>query len=367
MSALNINVLEGFEARFPSGEALPLKGRKTQALLACLALAPGRRQPRDTLAALLWSERGQPQARSSLRQSLTELRKALGETRDTLLIAGRDGFALDDDAIEVDALEFEQLIDDGSPTALEQAAALYRGDLLDGIEAHDPCFESWLRDERQRLRERACEALSRLLGHQEAEEPDRAIATARRLLAIDPLHEATHRALMRLYAKKGERSLALKQYQSCCNTLAAELGLAPEPETEKIAERIRTGTASAGAALDREPQRQAFQPEPLPLPDKPSIAVLPFSDISDNPEQEHIADGVTEDIITALSKIPRLFVVNRDSTSKYKDRTPDARRIGREQGVQYLLEGSVRRAGNRLRISSKLIDATTGRHVWAQR
>ena len=68
------------------------------------------------------------------------------------------------DAIEVDALEFEQLIDDGSPTALEQAAALYRGDLLDGIEAHDPCFESWLRDERQRLRERACEALSRLLG-----------------------------------------------------------------------------------------------------------------------------------------------------------------------------------------------------------
>lgn len=367
MSALYINLLGRFEARLASGEALPLKGRKTQALLACLALTPGKRHTRDELATLLWSDRGQSQARSSLRQSLTELRKALGETNGALLFAGRDGIALDDGAVEVDAPKFEHLIDDGSPGALQEAAALYRGELLEGIDIHDAAFENWLRDERQRLNERACEALSRLLDYQEKEDPEQAIATARRILALDPLREATHRRLMQLYAAKGERAVALKQYHICCNALATEIGLAPEPETQKIAEEVRTGAADAGDAIDHEPKQQASKPAPLPLPDKPSIAIMPFTNISGDSEQEHFADGMTENIITTLSNLPKLFVVNRDSTSKYKDRTFNARHVGREQGVKYLLDGSVRRSGDRLRISSKLIDTATGHHVWAQR
>ncbi len=107
--------------------------------------------------------------------------------------------------------------------------------------------------------------------------------------------------------------------------------------------------------------------QPLSLPDKPSIAVLPFDNMSNDPEQEHISDGVCEDIITALSKISKLFVVARNSTFTYKGRAVDVRQVGREQGVRYVLEGSVRRSGDRLRITAQLIDATTGNHVWAER
>jgi TolB-like protein/class 3 adenylate cyclase/Tfp pilus assembly protein PilF len=115
--------------------------------------------------------------------------------------------------------------------------------------------------------------------------------------------------------------------------------------------------------------RNAGLPEtpPLPLPDKPSIAVLPFVNMSADPEQEYLSDGIAEEIITALSKTSKLFVIARTSSFKYKSRDVDVRTISRELGIRYVLEGSVRRSGERLRITAQLIDAKTGKHVWAQR
>jgi adenylate cyclase len=107
--------------------------------------------------------------------------------------------------------------------------------------------------------------------------------------------------------------------------------------------------------------------QPLPLPDKPSIAVLPFQNMSVDPEQEYFADGMVEDIITGLSRSKSLFVIARHSTFTYKGKAVDIKQVGRELGVRYVLEGSVRKAGNRVRISGQLIDAATGAHVWADR
>src|SRR5262249_2531131 len=106
---------------------------------------------------------------------------------------------------------------------------------------------------------------------------------------------------------------------------------------------------------------------PLPLPDKPSIAVLPFQNMSGDSEQEYFADGITEDIITALSRISSLFVIARNSSFAYKNKAIDIRNIGRELGVRYVLEGSVRKAGQRLRITGQLVEAETGAHLWADR
>ena len=103
------------------------------------------------------------------------------------------------------------------------------------------------------------------------------------------------------------------------------------------------------------------------LPDKPSIAVLPFQNLSGDPEQEYFADGVVEDIITALSRIRWLFVIARNSSFTYKGRAVDVKQVGRELGVRYVLEGSVRKAANRVRITGQLIDAPTGTHLWAER
>ena len=105
----------------------------------------------------------------------------------------------------------------------------------------------------------------------------------------------------------------------------------------------------------------------LELPDKPSIAVLPFSNMSGDPDQEYFADGITEDIITALSRISGLLVIARNSTMVYKDKAVDVKQVAAEQGVRYVLEGSVRRAENRIRVTAQLIDATTGHHLWAER
>ena len=115
------------------------------------------------------------------------------------------------------------------------------------------------------------------------------------------------------------------------------------------------GTASANASV------------PLALPDKPSIAVLPFQNMSGDPEQEYFADGIVEDIITALSHFKALFVVARNSSFTYKGRAVDVKQVGRELGVRYVLEGSVRKAANRVRITGQLVDTATGAHLWADR
>jgi len=106
---------------------------------------------------------------------------------------------------------------------------------------------------------------------------------------------------------------------------------------------------------------------PLPLPDKPSIAVLPFQNLTGDILQEYFADGIVEEMITALSRFRNLFVIARNSSFAYKGRTVDVKQIGRDFGVRYVLEGSVRRVANRVRITGQLIDTSTGLHLWADR
>src|SRR6266446_6896612 len=119
--------------------------------------------------------------------------------------------------------------------------------------------------------------------------------------------------------------------------------------------------------LPAEPLRSALgAATPLSLPDKPSIAVLPFQNISGDPEQEYFADGIVEDIITALSHFKTLFVIARNSSFTYKGKPVDIKQVGRELGVRYVLEGSIRKAGGKVRISGQLIDAATGAHLWAE-
>jgi TolB-like protein len=368
MAALKISLFGGFEALNASGEPLVLAGRKMQALLALLAMMPGVPQPREKLTALLWGDRAEEQARGSLRQALAELRRALDGVEPMPLVTDRDSVFLDARAVEVDVTAFENAIAESGPDALARAAALYGGDLLDGFTAAEPEFEEWLRDERVRLGGLAGDAFSRLLNHQTSVgDTEAAIATARRLLALDPLREPVHRTLMRLYAEKGDRIMAVRQYQACRDVLKDELGLEPEAETERLAAKIRSGAVAAGEADEPATADEPSAAKPLPLPDKPSIAVLPFQNLSGDPEQEYFSDGITEDIITELSRFGSLFVIARNSSFTFKGEMIDVSDVGRKLGVQYVVEGSVRKAGNRVRVTAQLVEAATGKHVWAER
>ena len=131
--------------------------------------------------------------------------------------------------------------------------------------------------------------------------------------------------------------------------------------------RVYTATLKPGEAIPQ-PESVARPEEPtLQLPDKPSIAVLPFENMSGDPEQAYFADGMAEELITALSRFRWFFVIARNSSFTYKGRAVDVRQVGQELGVRYVLEGSVRKAGNRIRVTAQLIDARTGNHIWAER
>ncbi|WP_430650153.1 tetratricopeptide repeat protein, partial [Bradyrhizobium lablabi] len=135
---------------------------------------------------------------------------------------------------------------------------------------------------------------------------------------------------------------------------------------KNIAEPMRVWRVPYGRAVPAVPNRWPVD-ETLALPNKPSIAVLPFTNMSGDPEQDYFADGMAEDIITALSHFKALFVIARNSSFIYKRRAVDVKQVGRELGVRYVLEGSVRKAANRVRITGQLVDTATGAHLWADR
>jgi adenylate cyclase len=146
-----------------------------------------------------------------------------------------------------------------------------------------------------------------------------------------------------------------------------KLDLAFEDLGERALKNIARPVRVYRIRADRAGETTVGAQPALALPDKPSVAVLPFTNMGADPEQEFFADGIAEDVITALSRYPSLFVIARNSCFTYKGRAVDVKQVGRELGVRYVLEGSLRKSGNRIRVSAQLVEADTGNHVWAER
>jgi DNA-binding SARP family transcriptional activator len=267
MPDLTLTLLGGFRAQH-ADQPLTLS-KKAQGLVAYLALTPGHSQTRARLAGLLWGDRGEEQARNSLRQTLFEIRRALGPAGERCLSVEHEQVALDGGNLAVDVLELERLAGADTLEGLEEAAARYGGELLAGLVVKDPAFELWLDGQRERLRELGLRVLNTLLARQAAAgQTERAIETALRVLALDPLQEAAHRALMRLYAAQGRGAAALRRYQACVETLWRELRVEPEAETKQLyreilALRSTQGPAPGRAARSVPPQNEAVIHPPL--------------------------------------------------------------------------------------------------------
>ena len=171
-------------------------------------------------------------------------------------------------------------------------------------------------------------------------------------------------------AEPGGICISSSAYDQVRGKVAVEFADLGEQRLKNIERPVRVYTVKPKVFPEMVAPPLGPRPEPstpLPLPDKPSIAVLPFQNMSGDLEQEYFADGIVEDIITALSRFKSLFVIARNSSFAYKGRAPDVRQVGRDLGVRYVLEGSVRKASNRLRITAQLIDAQSGAHIWADR
>lgn len=353
-------IMGGFRLQTASGALLPLSGRKGPALLSYLALSPGRTATRDKLASLLWGDKDEAHARNSLRQLLSRLRVETGAAEMNLFTASPHAVTFSPE-IEVDVLTFHELAASASTEDMTRASDLYRGPLLDGFFSGAPAFDDWAAVQRGLLAEKAIglnDALARSL-------PDTdALSFANRLLTLDPLRESSHYLKMKLHMARGEPTLALRQYALCKEVLWQELEVTPSEDVEALHREIcRHQDAEPSKGADAEPAFRRGWVDPA----KQSVLVLPFLNMSGDPSQEFLADGITEDIIIELGRCPHLFVVSRNSSFYFKERSSLAQEIAGEIGVTYMVEGSIRVFGKRIRINSQLVEAATGRQVWGER
>src|SRR6185437_2491429 len=229
---VRLRLIGQMEAWTVAGENVLPPGRKTRALLAVIAMASPRPALRGRLAELLWSRRPEEQARASLRQEIHRLLECLAPSGTEVIQVTRDHLTLKPGLVWVDVDELMR-----ATTTQPAPLSLLDGDLLEDLDGIDPNFDAWLTTERERLRDRARSVAEALL--REQVEPEAAIPAAQRLLQIDRAHEGAWRALMRAYAARGERGMAIQAYDRCRAVLADMLDAAPSAETQKLLADIR--------------------------------------------------------------------------------------------------------------------------------
>ena len=268
----------------------------------------------------------------------------------------------------VDVHAFHKGVDKDDRNGWIAAAHAYQGELLAGVQAPDN-VEQFLAPHRQSLSDQAqwlAEHLS-MADAADGEALDAAQGLADRLLRFNPASEEAHRALIRIHLVRGRTNVALRQFEHCKAVLRQELCAEPEIETRRLVESIQ----SAGVERPEKVQRAvvgtiAAYPAPNRTTTQPTIAIMPFDNLGDESD-EYFADGVVEEITSALSRIRDFFVIARQSAFTFKGRFVDVRTVGQALGVAYVVEGTVRRSGDRLRISVQLVDAVTRTQLWSDR
>ena len=341
------------------GEAVPALPRKAGALLAYLARRPGVAVPRETLATLLWADSGDEQARGSLRQALSAIRRGLGAGAEAI---GADGASvtLRPEHCDLDVRAFEA----GAEADPGRALDTYGGPFLEGFGPVSPEFDRWAEAERGHLEALYSAALLKETDRADAEgRIDDMAALAARLLVIDPLQEHVHRRLIRAQFRAGRHDAALRQFNELTRVLSAELGVTPEKPTLDLVAEIRAARAGRGAVA----LRPAAVPDAPEIPDRPSVAVLPFRALSAGDEARFFGEGIAEDVIIELSRNKSLMTVARQSSFRFSEEEAGPEEIGRKLGVRFLLGGSVRIAGDRARVAAHLVRSDSGREIWAER
>ena len=297
----------------------------------------------------------------SLRHALSELNGLFNRQHPNLIEIDREGVRLNTALCWIDVLaapdQPERLLDD-----------------MDGISA---AFDQWLASERAQFDDRRRENLEQEIERLAKKNAplQLQIATARKLIAFEPTHEVAVRSLMKALVKSGDRAQAIREYERCREALQTTLDFPPSKETEDLYQAVRMLAANRIRAVATEP-RGAEPRESAALPSaggrgetpdlkhQPSIAVLPFVDLANGKLPAGIADGLVEDLIQVLSRVPNFFVISRLSTLAFRDQVRPPREIGEVLGVKYVLSGSIRLGAHRMRVTAELTETGSGAALW---
>ena len=351
----------------PTGERLLPKAKKTKALFAYLCLARGESVARAHLGDMIWDRSGEAQGLDALRHALLQLNKVkagwyLERDRHTVRLDTRDCW--------IDAFEVPDRADR----------------LLDDLHGVSASFDQWLLGERARFETRWQTKLERQLNDLIAHDapPAQRASAARALLAAVPMHEVGVRSLMKAFVDMDERAEAIREFERHRHLVEAN-DLPLSQQTVALYQMIRTAPAiqlaqlTSGSTQKANPRDQAAVRQQAnstesgttadapARPFEPSIAVLPFRNLSGAKGRDYIVEGLTEDLVEALSRVPGLFVVSRLSAAMFKRQDRPAQEIGAALGVRYLLSGTVRIIDNRVRLVVELAEADTGRGLWRDR
>lgn len=356
VAVLEIRVLGSLELVRNGAPATLVASRKTRALLAYLALT---RRPhrREQLCEMFWDVPDDP--RGALRWSLSKIRPLVDEPGLPRLLADRQTVELGTEGLTVDFFSAAGCVN--AQTAgidgLMTTAAAFRGPLLADLELPEiNGFHSWLLGLREDARRLQTTILRRLTERLSAT-PQEALPYARELVRVDPFDESAWALLIDSLASAGRIGEIRQQYEAGLRSLR-EVGGGAGP--------LLQAWRSAQTSIARSPGRETT-PSERPAASRASIVVLPFANLSNDPEQQYFADGIAGNLTTDLSRIPDMLVISRNTSFTYRNKPIDTKQIGHELGVRYLLEGDVQRSGNQVRVTAQLIDAETDVHLWAER
>ena len=392
-----IYLIGAMRAVAPGGSDFLPRGRKTRGLLAFLCLAGGARVSRNRLVGLLWDQSADANGRMSLRQSLSELNGIVNRHVPGLVEIGRDKVRIDLGKCWVDALAILGASTDSASDS-SNLAQLQSERILEDLDGITPTFDQWLKAERTRFEDRVRKILEAELERlsEQAAEPEVRAAAARRLVNFEPTHEGAVRSLIKAFTEMGDRAQAIREFERCRQALLSAFGVPPSKETTAIYEAVRIESSRGGSAVIDEgspggerseavearmltpaPVRWEIrkQSDPVAAPAdslgerrrEPSIAVLPFRNLTGDPAHHFIAEGLVEDLIEALSRIPNFFVISRLSTLAFRDQDRHPRDIGHVLGVRYVLSGSLRVLDDRLRLTVELTDTQLGAALWVSK
>jgi TolB-like protein len=349
---LRLRTLGGAVVQGDTGPAGGTAGqRKSLALLALLAPGNERGMSRDKIVTYLWPEAEPLRAAHRLTQLVYALRRDLGEED---LVLGTNELRLNFSVITSDVAEFSAARRTGD---LEHVVSLYGGPFLDGFYlTNSPEFERWVENERAGFAREYAEALETLAAQATVQgDHRRAAVWLRRLAAHDPLSSRVTVHLMSTLAAAGSRGEAIEQARAYQDLIQRELDAEPNPAIVALAEQLRRRPAAAAPALEGASSADV------------SIAVLPFASLSEAAANNYFAEGLSEELMSALARVKGLRVVARSSVATFRNTVLDAREIGSRLGVRAIVEGTIRQADDRLRLTVQLVDATDGCYLWSER
>lgn len=366
-----INLFGKLRLETADGKPIPISGSKTQGLIACLALNTDVHISRDRLMTLFWGDRFNDQARQSLRQAISKLRRLLEDVDGDIILADPDRVGFNPDKVRVDVDGFELLAKKNTPDDALSALDLLQGPLLDGLFGQQPDFDDWLASERQRIATIATRVFEDAAKQQmKAGRNDAALNTIRRLIKLDPLRDATQIILIKILAQSGERAAAIQHYNAYAATLNAELGVSAGPDLQRLINEIRSENFMP-VEID---EATVSAPLPVETPNKaptenrqPSIAVLPFATASPGQTQEFFAEGITEDLTANLSLYKWLNLRAGLPFEGARPTAADLAKLGKEHKIDYVVHGMLRDNGAKARLTVQLAETATGRYLWVTR